>query len=63
MAQLRTGHRRRNADCGSVFHQEQGRERNPEMHQVRKGKQWYCGMKAHMAVDAESKLIHSVAAN
>lgn len=37
-------------------------ERDPEMHQVRKGNQWYFGMKAHVGVDAESKLIHSVAA-
>ena len=31
------------------------------MHQTRKGNQWYFGMKAHIGVDAESKLIHSVA--
>ena len=37
-------------------------ERDPEMHQVKKGNQWYFGMKAHVGVDAESKLIHSVAA-
>src|ERR1700724_2812557 len=37
-------------------------ERDPEMHQVRKGQQWYFGMKAHGGVDAETKLIHSVAA-
>jgi transposase, IS5 family len=37
-------------------------ERDPEMHQVRKGRQWYFGMKAHVGIDAESKLIHSVAA-
>ena len=37
-------------------------ERDPEMRQVRKGRQWYFGMKAHVGVDAESKLIHSVAA-
>ena len=37
-------------------------ERDPEMHQVRKGKQWYFGMKAHVGVDAESKLIHTVEA-
>ena len=33
-----------------------------EMHQVRKGNQWYFGMKAHVGVDAETKLIHSVEA-
>ena len=37
-------------------------ERDPEMHQVRKGRQWYFGMKAHVGVDAATKLIHSVAA-
>ena len=39
----------------------QGKRRDPEMHQTRKGNQWYFGMKAHIGVDAESKLIHSVA--
>src|SRR3989442_5683273 len=37
-------------------------ERDPEMHQTRKGKQWYFGMKAHVGVDSQSKLIHSVVA-
>jgi len=37
-------------------------ERDPEMHQTRKGKQWYFGMKAHVGVDSKSKLIHSVMA-
>jgi IS5 family transposase len=32
------------------------------MHQERKGNQWYFGMKAHVGVDAETKLVHSVAA-
>ena len=35
-------------------------ERDPEMHQTRKGKQWYFGMKVHIGVDSESGLIHSV---
>jgi IS5 family transposase len=39
-----------------------GKERDPEMHQTRKGKQWYFGMKAHVGVDSQTKLIHSVAA-
>ena len=39
----------------------QGKRRDPEMHQTRKGNQWYFGMKAHIGVDADSKLIHSVA--
>ncbi len=37
-------------------------ERDPEMHQVKKGNQWYFGMKAHVGVDKKTKLIHSVAA-
>ena len=37
-------------------------ERDPEMHQTRKGKQWYFGMKAHVGVDSKRKLIHSVMA-
>jgi len=37
-------------------------ERDPEMHQTRKGKQWYFGMKAHVGVDSQSKLIHAVVA-
>lgn len=37
-------------------------ERDPQMHQVKKGNQWYFGMKAHVGVDAGTKLIHSVAA-
>ena len=36
-------------------------ERDPELHQTRKGNQWYFGMKAHIGVDAESGLVHSVA--
>jgi len=35
--------------------------RDPEMHQTRKGNQWYFGMKAHIGVDSHSKIIHSVA--
>lgn len=35
-------------------------ERDPEMKQTRKGNQWYFGMKAHIGVDAESGLVHSV---
>lgn len=37
-------------------------KRDPEMHQVKKGRQWYFGMKAHVGVDVETKLIHSVEA-
>ncbi len=34
--------------------------RDPEMHQAQKGKQWYFGMKAHIGVDADSGLVHTV---
>jgi len=36
------------------------RERDPEMHQTKKGKQWYFGMKAHIGADRDSKLVHTV---
>lgn len=36
-------------------------ERDPEMHQTKKGSQWHFGMKAHAGVDADSGLVHSVA--
>jgi len=36
-------------------------KRDPEMHQTKKGNQWYFGMKAHIGVDSQTKLIHSVA--
>ncbi len=35
--------------------------RDSQMHQTKKGKQWYQGMKAHAGVDADSNLVHSVA--
>jgi IS5 family transposase len=38
------------------------KERDPDMHQTKKGNQWYFGMKAHIGVDSRTKLIHSVAA-
>ena len=34
--------------------------RDPEMHSSQKGKQWYFGMKAHIGVDADSGLVHTV---
>src|SRR5664279_3671234 len=37
-------------------------ERDPEMKQTRKGNQWYFGLKAHIGVDAKTKIIHSAAA-
>jgi IS5 family transposase len=35
-------------------------ERDPEMHQTKKGHQWYFGMKAHIGVDRDSGLVHTV---
>ena len=35
-------------------------ERDPEMHQTKKGNQWYFGMKVHIGVDKDNGLIHSV---
>ena len=35
-------------------------KRDPEMHQTKKGNQYYFGMKAHIGVDDESGLVHSV---
>ena len=35
-------------------------KRDPEMHQTKKGNQYYFGMKAHIGADSESGLVHSV---
>ncbi|OXM39366.1 IS5/IS1182 family transposase, partial [Pseudomonas fluvialis] len=35
-------------------------ERDPEMYQSKKGQQWFFGMKAHIGVDADSGLVHTV---
>src|SRR5438445_4447251 len=37
-------------------------QRDPEMHQMKKGKQWYFGMKAHVGVDSKTKIIHTAVA-
>ena len=37
------------------------KERDPAMHQTRKGKQWYFGLKAHIGVDSKEGTVHSVA--
>lgn len=34
--------------------------RDPQMHQTKKGNQWYFGMKAHVGSDAETGLVHTV---
>lgn len=38
------------------------RSRDPDMHQTKKGGQWFFGMKAHIGVDSRTKVIHAVAA-
>jgi len=35
------------------------KKRDPEMHQTKKGKQWYFGMKLHIGVDSQTGLAHS----
>ncbi|MBV8893980.1 MAG: IS5 family transposase [Acidobacteria bacterium] len=37
-------------------------QRDPEMHQTKKGSQWYFGMKAHVGVDSKTKIIHTAVA-
>ena len=36
------------------------RERDPEMHQTKKGNEWHFGMKVHIGVDADTGLVHSM---
>lgn len=38
----------------------QKKERDPEMHQTKKGNEWHFGMKAHIGADRDSKLVHTV---
>ena len=35
-------------------------ERAPEMHQTKKGNQWHFGLKAHIGVDSETGIVHSL---
>ncbi|MCU4215233.1 transposase, partial [Vibrio cholerae] len=35
-------------------------QRDPEMHQTKKGNEWHFGMKAHIGVDAKSGLTHTL---
>jgi len=37
-------------------------KRDPEMHQTKKGNQWYFGLKAHVGVDSKARIVHSVTA-
>lgn len=36
------------------------KERDPAMHQTRKGNQWYFGLKAHIGMDSKENVVHSV---
>ena len=36
------------------------KERDPEMRQTKKGNQWHFGMKAHIGVDSETGIVHSM---
>ena len=45
-----------NAPCST---KNADKARDPEMHQTKKGNQWYFGMKAHFGVDSRTKLIHA----
>lgn len=38
-------------------------KRDPEMHQAKKGEQYYFGMKAHLAVDSKTKFVHTILAS
>src|SRR5215472_8300104 len=60
------GGHRHNRRCDhyqcALFDQECQEARDPEMHQTKKGNQWYFGMKAHFGIDSRSKLIHAAVA-
>jgi len=38
----------------------QERKRDPEMHQTKKGNEWYFGMKVHSGIDAGSGYVHTI---
>ena len=44
----------------AVIDEEPERARDPEMHQTRKGRQWFFGMKLHTGTDARTGLVHSL---
>ena len=44
----------------AVLDQECNNARDPEMHQTKKGNQWYYVMKVHFGVYSPTKLIHAV---
>jgi len=42
------------------FTKNRDKARDPDMHQTRKGNQWYFGMKVHVGADVDSGAVHSV---
>jgi IS5 family transposase len=54
----RTGRARNIAAPSST--KNQSKERDPQMHQTKKGNMWHFGMKAHIGADAESGLVHTL---
>jgi IS5 family transposase len=54
--------RRHDHQCAILGQERRQGARDPEMHQTKKGNQWYFGMKAHLGVDSRTKLIHAAAA-
>ena len=46
--------------AASTSTKNKGKARDPEMHSSKKGNQWYFSMKAHIGVDANSELVHTV---
>ena len=36
------------------------KERDPEMHQTKKGNEWHFGMKVHIGVDSQTGVVHSM---
>lgn len=46
--------------CASSSTKNRTKARDPDMHQIKKGDQWYFDMKAHISVDEAAGLVHSV---
>ena len=47
-------------DCSAQFQKNKGKACDTEMHSSQKGQQWCSGVKAHIEVDAEPGLVHTV---
>lgn len=46
--------------AAAPFTKNQAKSRDPERYHSKKGKQWYFGTRAHIGVDADSGLMHTV---